>query len=296
VTSKTFIDKAVQYSRLQGFVVTTYGDLLRVSGSHSSLEREKTAGRDVRVVFSPMEALEMAELEYPKKILFLGIGFETTTPGTAVAVKEAQKKGLSNFYLLSAHKVMPPAMKAVIEGGTTIDGFICPGHVSAVAGSDMFGFIPRDYRLPCVVTGFEPVDILQSLVMLISMIEKNEPLVEIQYKRAVTREGNPLARKYMNEVFYLDDDRWRGLGNITLSGWKLREEFESFDIEKAFPLETHYAETDDGCLCGEILRGLKTPDSCSLFSGRCNPENPVGACMVSSEGACQIYYRYKRNG
>jgi hydrogenase expression/formation protein HypD len=296
VTPRKIIDQAVEYARQPGFVITTYGDVMRVPGSFSSLDKERSAGKDVRIVFSPMEALRMAELEFPKKIIFLGIGFETTTPGSAVTILEAERKGVTNFFLLSAHKVMPPAMRAIIEGGTAIDGFICPGHVCTIAGTDPFGFIPAMFRLPCIVTGFEPVDILQALVMLMTQIEKNEPGVDIQYKRAVTPEGNLIARKYMEKVFYLDNAEWRGLGKILLSGWKLRKEYERFDIEKVLPTETEFTEAEDECLCGEILRGLKTPAACRLFSVKCNPENPVGACMVSAEGACQIYYRYSRNG
>jgi hydrogenase expression/formation protein HypD len=294
VTGKTFIDKAISYSRNPEFIITTYGDLMRVPGTTSSLEKEKSAGHDIRVVFSPMDALEMALKEFPKKVIFIGIGFETTTPGSAIAIKEAAKRKLTNFFLLSAHKVMPPAMKAVIEGGTAIDGFICPGHVSAIAGSGIFDFIPEEYCLPCVVTGFEPVDILQALIMLMQQIENNEPKVEIQYSRAVTREGNILAQKLMDEVFCLSDDWWRGLGSIPDSGLKLREEYAGFDVERVFPLHVVSQENDDECLCGEVLRGLKTPAECRLFAKKCNPLNPAGACMVSSEGACQIFYRYNR--
>jgi hydrogenase expression/formation protein HypD len=294
VTGKTFIDKAISYSRNPEFVITTYGDLMRVPGTASSLEKEKSAGHDIRIVFSPMDALEMAMKEFPKKVVFIGIGFETTTPGSAIAIKEASKRELTNFFLLSAHKVMPPAMKAVIEGGTAIDGFICPGHVSAIAGSGIFDFIPQEYGLPCVVTGFEPADILQSLVMLMQQLEDNDPKVEIQYSRAVTRKGNILAQKMMDEVFCLSDEWWRGLGNIPLSGLKLLDEYAGFDVERVFPYYAGSPETDDDCLCGEVLRGLKTPAECGLFAKKCNPLNPVGACMVSSEGACQIFYRYNR--
>jgi hydrogenase expression/formation protein HypD len=294
VTGKTFIDKAISYSRNSECIITTYGDLIRVPGTTSSLEKEKTAGHDIRIVFSPMDALEIAIKEFPKKVIFIGIGFETTTPGTAIAIREAAKRELTNFFLLSAHKVMPPAMKAVIEGGTAIDGFICPGHVSAITGSGIFEFIPEKYRLPCVVTGFEPVDILQALIMLMQQMEDNDPKVEIQYSRVVTREGNVLAQKVMDEVFSLSDAWWRGLGNIPLSGLKVREEYAGFDIEKVIPINTGSLETEDECLCGEVLRGFKTPADCKLFARICTPLNPVGACMVSSEGACQIFYRYNR--
>lgn len=295
VTGKAFIDKAIAYSGLPDVITTTYGDLMRVPGTASSLEKEKSAGKDIRVVFSPMEALNTAVTEFPKKVIFIGIGFETTTPGSAATILEADKRKIPRFFLLSGHKVMPPAMKAVIEGGTAIDGLICPGHVSAITGSRIFEFIPEQYGLPCVVTGFEPVDILQSLILLIRQIEKRQPEVEIQYKRAVTRDGNLLALKMAGEVFTLADDSWRGLGIIPGSGSKLRTEFEKYDAEKAFPLDITSGEEEDDCLCGDVLRGIRTPSECPLFGKVCTPQNPAGACMVSSEGACQIFYRYNRH-
>jgi hydrogenase expression/formation protein HypD len=293
VTSKTFIDKAIEYSHHSDVIVTTYGDLMRVPGSSSTLEKEQSAGHDIRMVFSPMESVEMAIHEFPKKVIFIGIGFETTAPGSAIAILEAAKTSLTNFFLLSAHKVMPPAMKAVIDGGTAIDGFICPGHVCAITGSGIFDFIPQEYRLPCVVTGFEPVDILQALIMLIVQTEKKDPKVEIQYRRAVTKEGNLLAQNLMGKVFCLKDEGWRGMGNIPFSGLKLRKEFEKFDAERIFPLKADLTEEDDDCECGQILRGTKSPSDCPLFGKKCTPMSPVGACMVSSEGACQILYRYR---
>lgn len=296
VTGKAFIDKLIAWSSLPGMTITTYGDLMRVPGSSSSLEKEKAAGRDIRMVFSPMDALELALAEYPKKVVFAGIGFETTTPGTAVTLLEARKRNINNFFIMSGHKVMPPAMKAVIDGGTCIDGFICPGHVSAIAGSAIFEFIPEQYGIPCVVSGFEPVDILQTILLLIRQIIRKKPEVEIQYKRVVTREGNRLAREMTNAVFTLSDDYWRGLGRIPESGLKLNAEFGKMDIERMMPLEADFAETQDNCLCGEILRGKCRPSDCPLYAGACTPEHPQGACMVSPEGACQISFSYFNHG
>jgi hydrogenase expression/formation protein HypD len=268
---------------------------MRIPGTNSSLEKQKAAGSDIRIVFSPLESLEIAAAEYPKKVVFAGIGFETTTPGTAVTILEAEKRKISHFFLLSGHKVMPPAMKAVIKGGTAIDGFICPGHVSAVAGSMIFEFIPEQYGIPCVVSGFEPVDILQTILMLIRQIKSKKQEVEIQYKRAVTREGNPLAREMIHTVFCSSGDVWRGLGTIPESGRKLRPEYERMDAEKMLPADMEFRESEDNCLCGEILRGKSKSSECPLFGRACTPEHPQGACMVSPEGACQIHHTYTRH-
>lgn len=296
VTSKSFIDKAIAYSQNHDFVITTFGDLIRVPGTSSTLEMEKEKGADVRIVFSSLDALEIAKLEPKKTIVFLGIGFETTAPGTAIAVQTAYRMKLSNFFLLSAHKVMPPAMESIINAKTQLDGFICPGHVSTITGSTIYDFIAKKYGIGCVVTGFEPTDLLQAIYMLTLQVENSLPLVEIQYKRAVTEKGNSLAQKILNEVFYLDDDWWRGLGIIPKSGLKLNQTYSKYDIERKYPIKISQSENDDGCICGDILRGQLTPYDCRLFASICNPNNPIGACMVSTEGACQTYFRYKKNG
>jgi len=292
VTGQTIIDKAVAYSRKQGFIIATFGDLMRVPGSLSALEKEKAAGADVRVVFSGLEALEIAKANPGRNIIFPGIGFETTAPGTAVTVKKANDAGLRNFFLLCSHKVMPPAMDSIINDGVNLDGFICPGHVAAITGSSVFEFIPGKYGLGCVIAGFEPVDLLQSVYMLVKQVNERSQSVEIQYTRAVTKKGNLLAKQLMKEVFEPCDSYWRGFGIIPLSGLRLRKEFECFDAEKVFPVKTAREVENQSCLCGEILRGLKTPSDCPLFSGVCNPLNPVGACMVSEEGTCNTHYKY----
>ena len=295
VTDNSFIDKAIAYSRIENVIIATFGDLIRVPGSESSLEKEKARGGDIRIVFSGTEALDIAKANNDRKVIFLGIGFETTAPGTAVTIKEAEKAGVENFYLLCAHKVMPPAMEVVIKEGVNLNGFICPGHVAAITGSDAFSFIPRKYNIGCVITGFEPVDILQSIYMLMNQVNKSSPETEIQYTRAVTKEGNIIAQRHMNDIFILRDDHWRGFGLIPSSGLKLRREYERFDAEIAFPVDIKTKRDNKLCICGDILRGLKTPADCSLFADTCIPENPVGACMVSLEGACNTFYKYRFN-
>jgi len=295
VTDNNFIDKAIAYSRMEEVIITTFGDLIRIPGSSSSLEKEKARGADIRIVFSGLEALETAKENRDKKIIFPGIGFETTAPGTAVTIKEAGNSGINNFYVLSALKVMPPAMEEVIKDGVKLNGFVCPGHVAAITGSSIFNFIPEKYNLGCVVTGFEPVDILQSIYMLINQVNNNSPDTEVQYSRAVTKEGNIIAQQLIRDVFNLSDERWRGFGVIPSSGLKIKEEYLKHDAEKMIPLDIKSEEDNRLCLCSDILRGLKSPPGCSLFGGICTPENPVGACMVSNEGACNVHYKYRMN-
>ena len=293
VTGTDFIDKSIAYSKIKEVIICTFGDLLRVPGSTSSLEKEKTAGADIRIVFSGLEALEIARFNSEKKVIFLGIGFETTAPGTAVTIKLAKKDIIKNFFLLCAHKIMPPAMEAIIKEGVNLDGFICPGHVASITGSAIFDFIPRKYNLSCVVTGFEPADILQSILMLVRQVNHDVPKVEIQYSRAVTRNGNIIAQKNLSQIFEHCDEIWRGFGIIPGSGLKLRKEYEEFNIEKIIPLHIKSKVEDVLCICGDILRGLKTPEDCALFAKKCVPEDPTGACMVSNEGACNTWYKYR---
>jgi hydrogenase expression/formation protein HypD len=295
VTGKSFIDKAVACSRLEDVIITSFGDLIRVPGTKSSLDKERTNGADIRIVFSGLEALEIAIAHPDKRVVFLGIGFETTAPGTAVTIKEAIKNKLDNFYLLSAHKIMPPAMETIIKEGVNIDGFICPGHVAAITGSGIFDFIPEKYKLGCVITGFEPVDITQAILMLVNQVNSNHPETEIQYRRAVTKDGNLMAKKMMEDVFETCDAYWRSFGIIPGSGLKLRKEFKKYDAEKFFIFDAESAEDDGSCICGEILRGKKSPSDCPLFGKGCVPDNPIGACMVSNEGACNTWFKYNNN-
>jgi hydrogenase expression/formation protein HypD len=239
-----------------------------------------------------MDALEIAKSNPDKHIVFLGIGFETTTPSSAVAIIEAKKLDIKNFSVLSLHKLMPPAMEALIEQGVRIDGYIGPGHVTSVAGADMYLPLIKRFNVSVVISGFEPVDLLQSLYMLVCMAEENRSGVEIQYKRAVTAEGNVKARKIVNDVFEPCDDEWRGLGMIKSSGLAIRQEFEQYDTLRNYKPHIKPVPEPAGCLCGDVLRGVKKPVDCKLFRKVCTPANPVGSCMVSGEGACQAYYNY----
>lgn len=293
VSSISFIDRAIAYSKLSDIIITTYGDLIRVPGSKSSLEKEKSQGADIRIVYSSLEALQVAKNNLNKKIVFLGIGFETTAPSSAIIIQKASKEYVSNFFLLSAHKIMPPVMEALLIDEVKIDGFICPGHVSTITGSKIYSFITDKYNIACVVAGFEPIDILQSILMLVRQIMKKNYQVEIQYSRAVTYEGNIKAQQILFDVFELKDDYWRGIGEIPKSGLKLKEKFRDFDAENHFNIDFDFSGENPACICGNILRGLKTPNDCKLFGKVCTPQNPVGACMVSGEGACHTFYKYR---
>jgi hydrogenase expression/formation protein HypD len=295
VTGTDFIDKAVSYSKMKDVIIASFGDLIRVPGSSSSLEKEKSAGADIRIVFSGLEALNIAKSNPGKKIIFLGIGFETTAPGTAVTIRQAKKEDFRNFFLLSAHKIMPPAMEMVVREGARLDGFICPGHVAAVTGSEIFKFLPEKYNIGCVIAGFEPTDIIQAILMLVEQVNRKKPEVETAYTRAVKPEGNVIARQNLSAVFEECDTVWRGFGIIRDSGLKLNEEFESWDAEKMIPVTIFPHKDNPNCICGDILRGLKRPDECSLFGTTCVPDEPVGACMVSAEGACNSYFKYSFN-
>lgn len=295
VTGRKYIDHSIALSKLDNVIIATYGDLIRVPGSTTDLMNCKAKGADVRIVYSTMKALEIAK-QYPnKKLVFLGIGFETTAPATASALKIAKRDNINNFFVLSAHKIMPPAMAALIDAGVTIDGYIGPGHVSTIAGADIYEDIPKNYGLSCVVSGFEPLDILQSIYMLVKQIIDDKPKVEIQYSRVVKYFGNTKAKSLLEEVFELRDDEWRGLGIIKKSGLKPKQEYSQFDAEQMIPVEVEKTIEPKGCICGDILKGTHNPKDCKLFAKSCKPSNPVGACMVSNEGACNAFYKYDRN-
>jgi hydrogenase expression/formation protein HypD len=293
VSSQHFLDTAIAYSKLPGVIIATYGDLIRVPGSESSLEKEKANGFDIRIIYSALETLEIAETNPDKKVVFLGIGFETTAPATAATLVEAKKRKLTNFFVLSGHKIMPPVMKALVEDGVRIDGFIAPGHVSAITGTSIYNNLAEVCKLGVVIAGFEPVDLMQAILMLVRQVESGFPKVEIQYQRVVHSEGNKIAQGLLSRVFEVKDDRWRGLGVIPGSGLKIRDDYSTFDAEKHFTVTVPEPSEPKGCICGFILRGLKTPDDCSLFAMQCTPSDPVGACMVSAEGTCATYYKYR---
>ena len=294
VTSNHYLDKAIAYGRRDDVIITTFGDMMKVPGSSSSLEKEKGTGGDIRVVYSALDALKIAQDNPEKKVIFLGIGFETTAPTVAATIKIAKEQNIQNFFILSGHKLMPPAMEALVNDRRIhIDGFICPGHVSTVIGSKPYEFIATEYKIPCVVTGFEPVDIMSAIFMLIQQIvETKSPEVQIEYTRSVKEEGNKKALRLMREVFEITDSSWRGIGNIPASGLKIKEKFSSFDAEANIEVEVEKSKENKGCICGDILRGIKRPPDCKLFKKVCTPENPVGACMVSSEGTCSAYFKY----
>jgi len=294
VTANSDLDKAMALART-GAIFTTFGDMLKVPGSYSSLGEEKADGVDIRVVYSTLDALQIAEDNPGRKVIFYAVGFETTAPTIAISLLEAKKKGIKNYSIYCVHKIVPPAMRALLNlGELGLDGFICPGHVSAIIGSNPYRFIADEYGVPCVVAGFEPLDILQTIYMLIEQVEKGEAKVEIQYTRGVAPEGNEIALDVMNKVFETGDADWRGIGVIPGSGLKVREEYSDFDAERLFDVDVPPTKPDPpGCSCGEILRGIKFSYDCKLFGKACTPEHPVGPCMVSSEGSCAAYFRYR---
>ncbi len=293
VTDNADLDKAIALAQLPGVILATFGDMLKVPGSRSSLQEAKAGGADVRIVYSTVDALEIARGNPASSVVFLGIGFETTAPTIAASVLQAEQEGLKNYHVLSRHKLCPPVIKALLDSGEVkLSGLVCPGHVSAIIGAKPWDFIARDYGLPCVVSGFEPLDILQSVDMLVTQIEKGTASVEIAYRRGVYPEGNQTALALMNQVFELCPARWRGIGTIPDSGLRLRQEFARFDAELTFDADPGPAFEPEGCICGDILRGVKTPQDCELFAKVCTPERPVGPCMVSSEGSCAAHYHY----
>jgi len=293
VTASADLDKAIAMARLPDVIIATFGDMIKVPGSYSSLQQVKAEGGDIRIVYSTQDALNIARNNPAKSIVFIGIGFETTAPTIAASILEAAGEGIGNYYVLSLHKLCPPVMKALLDSGEVrLDGIVCPGHVSSIIGSHPYRFIPHDYGIACVISGFEPLDVLLCIDMLVAQIESGEPGVEIAYRRGVTPEGNQNALKVMEMVFEPCEANWRGIGNIPASGLRLRKEYIRFDAEHAFQIELEPPREPQGCLCGDILRGVKTPTDCKLFRKECHPEHPVGPCMVSPEGSCSIYYLY----
>jgi hydrogenase expression/formation protein HypD len=289
------IDHAIHLARQPGTVLTIFGDLLRVPGSKSSLIRERAEGSEVRVVYSPLEALQLA-LEFPdKKVIFFACGFETTAPGIAATLKRAREVGVPNFLLYSALRLLPPALHALAEDpAVELDGLLCPGHVSTVIGVGPYEGLARRHGIPCAVAGFEPLDILQGILMLLEQVVRQEARVENQYRRAVPSEGNPKAVEVMKEVFEPRDVRWRGLGVLPGSGLGLQEEYAELDATVKLAFADDPAGEPEGCICGEVLRGIHPPVACPHFGGACCPETPLGPCMVSSEGACRASLLYRK--
>lgn len=296
VTDQRTIDAFLNLASQKNVIIATYGDMLRVPGSKSgdNLSRRRALGAQVETVYSPMDALDIAEANPQKEVVFLGIGFETTAPGTAVSILEAHNRNIKNYSVLSMLKTVEPALRVLcLEPDFNVDGFICPGHVASIIGSDGFKFLPQDFSLPAVVAGFEPEDILRAVLRLIRQVSSGEFRLENEYRRSVRPEGNKTALLLMRKTLQPRDDIWRGLGVIPGSGLGIREEYSDFDAEKKFQLEYPNSVPERGCCCGEIMKGKLQPFLCPLFGKACTPENPVGPCMVSSEGACAAAFKYR---
>ncbi|MBU4067999.1 MAG: hydrogenase formation protein HypD, partial [Proteobacteria bacterium] len=293
VTDQKEIDAFIELSKIDDVIIATFGDLLKVPGTKSSLQKERAEGKDIRIVYSTFDAIDIARKNPDKKVIFLGIGFETTAPTIAASILSARDKNIDNYFVFSAHKLVPPALDALMKNkDVRINGFILPGHVSVIIGTKAYLPFFESHKIPCAITGFEPADILYAILSLVRQIEDGNPKLENLYQRAVTFDGNKKAINIMRDVFETVDVSWRGIGIIPESGLKIREEFSSFDAEKMFEFDVPEAVISKGCSCGEILQGIKTPPECALYKKICTPINPVGPCMVSSEGTCAAYYRY----
>lgn len=295
VTPIEVIDRAIAIASRPEVTFVSYGDMLRVPGSSTDLFHVRANGGDVRIAYSPMEALKIARALPDRKVVFFGIGFETTAPANAMAVWQARREGLSNFSMLASHVLVPPAIRMLLEAGNSrVQGFIAPGHVCAVVGYTQYQPLVDDFHVPIVVGGFEPVDLLESISMLVSQLEDGRAELENQYVRTVNPEGNLLAQRVTEQVFEVGDRKWRGIGTIPMSGLRLRPEFGSYDAEKVFGLEELHAQEPPECISALVMQGLKKPMDCPAFGKTCTPGKPLGAPMVSGEGACAAYYQYRR--
>lgn len=293
VTCNRDIDTVIALARIPNVTITTFGDMTRVPGSTSSLLAEQAAGRSVEIVYSPLDALAFAKAHPEREVVFVGVGFETTTPLVAMAIKRAKAMGLSNFTVFAAHKNMPGALELLVGDPTLeLDALILPGHVSTIIGAEPYRFLTEKYGIPGVITGFEPVDVLQGIAMLVRQLHEGRAEIEIAYARGVMPEGNPVALAAIDEVFEICTATWRGLGDIPGSGYRIRDEFANFDAVRRFEPDVELTRDPKGCRCGDVLRARIAPNECPLFRTVCTPENPVGPCMVSSEGSCAAYYRY----
>lgn len=293
VTPINYIDSAIELAKQKDTIVTSFGDMLRVPGTYSSLIKEKSNQNDIRIVLSPMNALQIAKDNPNKEVVFLGIGFETTIPSIGITILNSVKQGVKNFSVLTAIKTMPEAMEALVNSDDIdLQGFICPGHVSAIAGTSIYNKLASYYKKPCVVSGFEPIDLLETIEKLLQQIQHGESKIEIQYNRVVKPKGNIVALETINKVFTKDDVDWRGIGVIPGSGLKIKDDYSDYDAKIKFNLSSKITKENPQCICGDIMRGVKTPNQCKLFAKACTPDNPIGACMVSAEGACGIYYKY----
>jgi hydrogenase expression/formation protein HypD len=296
VTPLETVDKAIEIALQPNVTLVSYGDMLRVPGSRSDLLRAKARGADVRIAYSSMEAVKIARANPDRKVVFLAIGFETTAPANAMAAWQAKREGLKNFSMLVSHVLVPPAIRALMVSSTNrVQGFIAPGHVCTVVGCKEYEDLVRDFRVPIVVGGFEPVDLFEAILMLIKQLEAGAAKLENQYVRSVSYLGNLPAQRIMAEVFEVTDQKWRGIGPIPQSGLRLREEYSPYDADRVFDLGEFTVDEPAECISAQVLQGLKKPTDCPVFGLRCTPENPLGAPMVSNEGACAAYYHYRRH-
>lgn len=289
VTCDEYVDKAIAYAQIPNVIIATFGDMLKVPGTKTNLSEVSAAGADVRIIYSPLDCLKIAAENPTKKIIFLAVGFETTAPTTAATILSAKKIGVRNLFFFSAQKLVPPALKMLLnDSAVRVDGFLLPGHVAVVIGVDAFNFL----KIPSVVAGFEAEEILLALINLLTQIDEGRAEVDNEYKSVVKAEGNVTAKKILSTVFEETAAQWRGIGEIENSGLKIREEFADFDAEKIFPIEVEKNIRRTACRCGEVLRGIITPKECPLFRKICQPLNAIGPCMVSVEGICAAWYRF----
>jgi hydrogenase expression/formation protein HypD len=293
VTPLHLIDKAVYLAEVEKVILCSYGDMIRVPGSSKSLLEAKANGADVRILYSPLEAVILAKENPEKQVVFFAVGFETTAPANALSVLHAQREGLANYSILTSHVLVPPAIEAIVnDADNVVQGFLAAGHVCTIMGIDEYYPLVERYQLPIVITGFEPVDLLQGILMLLKQLEAGVYQLENQYSRVVRAEGNPTARAALSKIFTVTDREWRGIGTIPLSGYALQEAYAMYDAEKKFSIPIEKAAENQACIAGEILRGIKKPFECPQFGKACTPLNPLGAPMVSSEGACAAYYHF----
>ncbi|WP_077920295.1 hydrogenase formation protein HypD [Spirosoma sp. 209] len=293
VTPVNLIDKAVYLAEEKGVMLCSFGDMIRVPGSGKSLLEAKAGGADVRILYSPLEAVRLARDNPDREVVFFAVGFETTAPANALSVVQARQLGLTNYSILASHVLVPPAMEAVMnDPDTNIQAFLAAGHVCTIMGTGEYAPLAERYRLPIVVTGFEPVDLLHGILMTIRQLERGEHKLENQYTRVVRAEGNPDARRVIDQVFEVVDREWRGIGTIPRSGWEVRRELASFDANRKFSVSIAKVPECPDCIAGLVLKGIRKPNECTQFGTRCNPERPLGAPMVSSEGACAAYYHF----
>lgn len=293
VTNDDYIDKAIAYSRRKNFIVATFGDMLKVPGSRSSLAAAAAEGADVRIVYSPLDCIKLAEENPRKKIIFLAVGFETTAPTAAATVLAAQARGLKNLFMLSAQKLVPPALRLLLDdAAVNVDGFLLPGHVAVVIGANAFNFLPDEFNIPSAIGGFEAEEILSALASLLEQVDNGRAEVSNNYRNVVKAEGNVAAQKILAQVYAVTDADWRGMGTIPASGLKMRDEFAAFDIERVEPVDVELAQKKSACRCGEVLRGVIKPTDCPLFGKACQPLHAIGSCMVSVEGVCAAWFKY----